>query len=84
MRQWLKKLCGLKDRRQGQTTAEYAIIVALVAVSSIAVILIFGDRIRALFATEEARLSGNDTATQSDYNVQSATDQEVGGGLLNQ
>ncbi len=81
MRRWLRKICGLKESRKGQTTAEYAIIVALVAVSSIAVILIFGDRIRALFATEEARLSGDDTATQSDHDV-GDSGAEVGGGML--
>jgi len=82
MSRWLRKMCGLRTSRQGQTTAEYAIIVALVAVSSIAVILIFGDRIRALFATEEARMSGDDTATQSDYDVGDSSE-AVGGDMLN-
>ena len=80
MRKWLNKLCGLRTR-QGQTTAEYAIIVALVAVSSIAVILIFGDRIRALFATEEARLGGDESASQSDHDVGDSSD-AVGGCML--
>jgi len=84
MRKWLNKLCGLRESRKGQTTAEYAIIVALVAVSSIAVILIFGDRIRALFGTEERRLSGDEAATQSDYGVDSASTDEVEGGLLDE
>lgn len=84
MRRWLNKVCGLRAARKGQTTAEYAIIVALVAVSSIAVILIFGDRIRALFATEEARLSGDDAATQSDFGAESATSDDVEGGLLDE
>lgn len=83
MRRWLKKLCGLRASRKGQTTAEYAIIVALVAVSSIAVILIFGDRIRALFATEEQRLAGNPDAVQSDYDVDDSGE-AVEGGLLNE
>lgn len=60
MRKWLKKMSGLK----GQTTAEYAIIVALVAVSSIAVILIFGDKIRGMF-TSQAQLLNNETPTDS-------------------
>ena len=80
MRRWINRLAGLKSR-EGQTTAEYAIIVALVAVSSIAVILIFGDRIRALFATEEARLGGDDTASQSDHDVGDSSG-VVGGDLL--
>ena len=49
------------SRRRGQTTAEYAIIVALIAVSSIAIILIFGNQIRALFRGEAERLAGSDT-----------------------
>ena len=56
MRKWLKRLCGLRESYRGQTTTEYAIIVALVAVSSIAVILIFGDQIRELFFKEAARI----------------------------
>ena len=82
MRKWLNKLCGLRTR-QGQTTAEYAIIVALVAVSSIAVILIFGDRIRALFATEEAQLAGDENASQSDHDVDDSA-AAVGGGMLDE
>jgi Flp pilus assembly pilin Flp len=64
MRTWLKTLSGLKTRR-GQTTAEYAIIVALVAVSCIAIILIFGDQIRALFAGEANKLGGGDGSAMS-------------------
>ena len=53
-------------RRRGQTTAEYAIIVALIAVASIAVILIFGNQIRSLFAGEAKRLASDDTVTVED------------------
>jgi len=56
MRQWQRKA------RSGQTTAEYAIIVALVAVCSIAVIMIFGDQIRALIGAESQQLGGNSNA----------------------
>lgn len=65
MRKWVAKLSGLKSRR-AQTTAEYAIIIALVAVSSIAVILIFGDQIRALFSSETARLGSGQEQTVED------------------
>jgi Flp pilus assembly pilin Flp len=58
MRKWQRKARG------GQTTAEYAIIVALVAVCSIAVIMIFGDQIRSLFSAEAQQLGGN-TAAQN-------------------
>ena len=74
MRKWLKRLAGLRESRRAQTTAEYAIIVALVAVSSIAVILIFGDRIRALFAAESDRLVTDEAVDVDDY----TTDAEAG------
>jgi len=66
MRKWLRKLSGLRASRKGQTTAEYAIIVALVAVSSIAVILIFGDQLRNLFFSEAARIGTNTQQTVTD------------------
>lgn len=62
MKRWLRKLSGLK-RQGGQTTAEYAIIVALVAVSSIAIILIFGDQIRQLFKAETTKLTSDSSET---------------------
>jgi Flp pilus assembly pilin Flp len=43
-------------------TAEYAIIVARVAVCSIAVITLFGDQIRALFGANAQQISGNANA----------------------
>jgi len=50
-----------RKARSGQTTAEYAIIVALVAVCSIAVIMIFGNQIRNLIGAEADQLSGQNT-----------------------
>ena len=50
-----------RKARSGQTTAEYAIIVALVAVCSIAVIMIFGQQIRQLIGAESDQLSGQQT-----------------------
>jgi Flp pilus assembly pilin Flp len=47
-----------RKARSGQTTAEYAIIVALVAVASITVIVAFGDRIRDIFGVSADNLSG--------------------------
>ena len=78
MRRWLNKLCGLRERSKGQTTAEYAIIVALVAVSSIAIILIFGDQIRNLFKSETEQLGGDESAVTETMTVD---DDDVGGGL---
>lgn len=71
MRKWLKRMSGLKSR-EGQTTAEYAIIVALVAVSSIAVILIFGDQIRNLFASETGQLGGDSSSVTETKTVDDA------------
>jgi Flp pilus assembly pilin Flp len=48
-----------RKARSGQTTAEYAIIVALVAVCSIAIIMIFGNQIRNLIGAEAGQLAGN-------------------------
>lgn len=44
--------------RKGQSTAEYIIIVVIVAILSIAVVTIFGKRIRALFAYSSNELTG--------------------------
>ncbi len=48
--------------RKGQSTAEYIIIVVIVAVLSIAVVTIFGKRIRALFAYSADEMTGEDGA----------------------
>jgi Flp pilus assembly pilin Flp len=56
-------LNGRRKARFGQTTAEYAIIVALVAVASIAVIMMFGDQIRSLLGAETKQLGGDSSAT---------------------
>ncbi len=53
----------LRNRsRKGQTTAEYAIIVALVAIASITVIMVFGDQLRQLIAGETKQLAGDQGA----------------------
>jgi Flp pilus assembly pilin Flp len=64
MRQLTVNATGLRKARSGQTTAEYAIIVALVAVCSIAVIMVFGDQIRALIGAESATIGGQPTNVQ--------------------
>ncbi len=50
-----------KARGQGMT--EYIIIVALIAIATIAVIMLFGDNIRKLFGASAASLAGNSTVT---------------------
>ena len=54
----LMKLRG----RRGQGMTEYIIIVALIAIAAIGVVSLFGDNIRALFATSANALAGNEDA----------------------
>jgi len=57
MSKFLARVLGLRKSRRGQTTAEYAIIAALVAISSIAIILIFGNQIRSIFFASAKNLT---------------------------
>lgn len=66
MSKLVARMLGLRRSRRGQTTAEYAIIAALVAISSIAIILIFGNQIRAIFFASSQQLSGDSSATTTD------------------
>jgi pilus assembly protein Flp/PilA len=76
MRKTLERFLGV---RRGQTTAEYAIIVALIAIASISVIVIFGDQIRAMFGAESKRLTGDDQYQMQDKttNVDGAIDKTL-------
>ena len=49
---------------------EYIIIVALIAIAAITVVMLFGDNIRALFATSDNALAGNES---TDTNTRQAT-----------
>ena len=62
----LMKLRG----RRGQGMTEYIIIVALIAIAAIGVVSLFGDNIRALFATSANALAGNEA---SDTNTAQAS-----------
>lgn len=62
------------SKRSGQTTAEYAIIVALVAVSSIAIIMIFGEQIKSLFAGTTTAIAQDGKATVQDHSSNAATE----------
>ena len=48
--------------RKGQGMTEYIIIVALIAIAAIGVVSLFGDNIRALFATSANALAGVEDA----------------------
>ncbi len=61
---------GMRIRnRRAQGMTEYIIIVALIAIAAITVISLFGDNIRALFATADNALAGNEN---SDTNTHEA------------
>ncbi len=49
--------------RKGQGMTEYIIIVALIAIAAIGVVSLFGDNIRALFATSANALAGDQKAS---------------------
>ncbi len=51
----------LARRRRGQGMTEYIIIVSLIAISSIGVVTLFGDQIKALFGMAVDALSGQQT-----------------------
>ena len=59
---WLKKTA-----RKGQTTTEYVIILGLVALGSIGVILLFGNQVRALFASGTKKMAGQDSTVDTTY-----------------
>ncbi len=71
---WLKRAA-----RKGQTTTEYVIILGLVALGSIAVILLFGNQVRGLFGAGTRKMAGEaveaDEYSQTDA-VEGAVDVE--------
>ena len=71
-----KLLKKFRGTRKGQAMTEYIIIVAIVAIASIAVVTIFGKQIRAMFAAAALQLSGDDAAQTTDQT--SGVDAEIG------
>jgi len=67
-----------KKKTLGQTVAEYALIVALVAIASIAILTLFGNQLRELIRAETAQLAGSDETPQD---VTGQRDQEVDKGV---
>lgn len=69
MKNEMSRKLNRKSRGQGMT--EYIIIVALIAIAAIAVVTLFGDNVRQLFAASSGALTGADqtngaqTASQS-------------------
>ena len=68
---WLRKA-----GKKGQTTSEYLIILGLVALGSIAVILLFGNQIRGLFAAGTKKMAG-EQVDAADYSQGGAVDAAV-------
>jgi Flp pilus assembly pilin Flp len=69
---WIKKI-----GRKGQTTSEYVIILGLVALGSIAVVLLFGNQIRALFGSGTRKMAGQETEVDTSYADQSEEAEQV-------
>jgi Flp pilus assembly pilin Flp len=62
----MKNLLNRKRGKKGQTMTEYIIIIALVAIASIAIVTIFSNQIRELFFKSGKQLSGDTSATVTD------------------
>lgn len=65
------KMGWQRRREQGQGMTEYIIIVAVVAVLSLAVIMKFGDQIRELFWASGTELSGEDATVTNQMGSES-------------
>lgn len=68
-----------KKKTRGQTVAEYALIVALVAIASIGVITLFGDQVRSLIDTITRQVGGDSNAQQTQKADQSKVDKTLKG-----
>ena len=56
----MNRMNALIRSEEGQGMTEYIIIVALIAIAAIAVITIFGQNLRAMFAASAQALGGNE------------------------
>ena len=74
MRRFLRAL--RKPGVRGQTTSEYLIILGLVALGSIAVILLFGNQIRGLFGAGTKKMAGEQVRAE-DYSQADKVDAAV-------
>ncbi len=61
----------------GQGMTEYIIIVALVAIASIAVVTIFGNQIRELFSASTKQLQGNNVDPTSAGDTSGTTNKSI-------
>lgn len=65
---WAKLKRLFKDSR-GQGMTEYIIIVALIAIGTIAVITVFGNNVRGLFGASADAMAGHTGIKPTDYGV---------------
>jgi len=64
------KLLWRKKKTLGQTVAEYALIVALVAIVSIGILSLFGKQLRSLYGAMTKQIAGHESAQQEDFSGQ--------------
>lgn len=72
LRRWMKKMA-----RRGQTTSEYVIILGLVALGSIAVVLLFGNQVRALFGAGTRKMAGEEAEVDTTHADESEDAEDV-------
>ncbi|MEK7271255.1 MAG: Flp family type IVb pilin [Planctomycetota bacterium] len=70
-----------RRRERGQGMTEYALILALVVLGTIAVVTIFGNQLRSLWSSSSKRLSGQQNVEYQDKSGN--VDQEVDKDLKN-
>ncbi len=68
------KLFWRKKKTSAQTVAEYALIVALVAIASIGILTLFGNQLRSLYNAITKQIKGQDVQQQD---VSGQSDDEV-------
>jgi len=71
------KLLWNKKRTLGQTVAEYALIVALVAIASIGILTLFGNQLRSLYNAMTKQIAGHDVQ-QTDHSDQGDAEESRG------
>ena len=63
----MTRMNSLIRSEEGQGMTEYIIIVALIAIAAVGIISVFGQNLRALFASSAGVLGGDTNATISKY-----------------
>jgi pilus assembly protein Flp/PilA len=73
MKKLIQKIRARRAQRKGQGMTEYIIIVALIAIATIAVVTLFGDNLRQLFGASANALAGNTSNTNNGQNSTTST-----------